>query len=131
MTDDLVKRLRDRDVYAKIHGWDNVVFGQAADRIEKLEQALLDIFDHECMKSSTSFIACTARDNLWPKKEVQEMTDDHTDKVLRIRYDQLIQLHEKIGRLEDIIARIQHTNLRRDMNAKSRTTEIEKLCKTK
>ena len=38
MTDDLVKRLRDRDAYAKIHGWENVVFGQAADRIEELER---------------------------------------------------------------------------------------------
>ena len=42
---------------------------EAASRIEELEQALLDIFDHECMTSATSFIACTARDNLWPKKE--------------------------------------------------------------
>ena len=38
MTDDLVKRLRDRDAYAKSNGWDNVVFGQAADRIEELEK---------------------------------------------------------------------------------------------
>ena len=30
MTDDLVKRLRDRDSYAKTHGWENLVFGQAA-----------------------------------------------------------------------------------------------------
>jgi len=47
------------------------------------------------------------------------------------RYDQIIQLHERIGRLEDTIARIQHTNLRRDMNIKNRTVEIDKLCKTK
>lgn len=40
MTDDLVERLRDRDAYAKSYGWDNVVFGQAADRIEALEAAL-------------------------------------------------------------------------------------------
>ena len=40
MTDDLVKRLRDRDAYAKSNGWDNVVFGQAADRIEQLEREL-------------------------------------------------------------------------------------------
>lgn len=53
------------------------------------------------------------------------------DKVLQIRYDQIIQLHERIGRLEDIIARIQYTNLRRDMNVKNRTMEIDKLCKTK
>ena len=40
MTDDLVKRLRDRDAYAKSNGWDNVVFGQAADRIEELQKQL-------------------------------------------------------------------------------------------
>lgn len=40
MTDDLVKRLRDRDAYAKSNGWDNVVFGQAADRIEALQKQL-------------------------------------------------------------------------------------------
>lgn len=51
------------------------------------------------------------------------------DKVLQIRYDQIIQLHERIGRLEDVIAKIHYTNLRRDMNAKNRTIEIEKLCK--
>lgn len=62
MTDDLVKRLRE------FERWDPDQ-KEAADRIEKLEQALLDIFDHECMTSATSFIACTARDNLWPKKE--------------------------------------------------------------
>jgi hypothetical protein len=45
MTDDLVKRLRDRDTYAKSNGWDNVVFGQAADRIEELEKALRLIAD--------------------------------------------------------------------------------------
>ena len=40
MTDDLVERLRDRDAYAKSNGWDNVVFGQAADRIEELQKQL-------------------------------------------------------------------------------------------
>jgi len=59
------------------------------------------------------------------------MTDDPADRVLRIRYDQIIQLHDKIQKLEDIIARIQYTNLRRDMNLKNRTMEIDKLCKTK
>jgi division protein CdvB (Snf7/Vps24/ESCRT-III family) len=57
------------------------------------------------------------------------MTD--ADRVLQIRYDQIIQLHEKISRLEDIIARVQYTNLRRDMNAKNRTITIDKLCKGK
>jgi len=40
MTDDLIKRLRDRDAYAKSNGWENVVFGQAADRIEELEKKI-------------------------------------------------------------------------------------------
>ena len=53
------------------------------------------------------------------------------DDIIRMRYDQIVRLHEKINELEDIIARIQYTNLRRDINAKSRTIEIEKLCKTK
>lgn len=57
------------------------------------------------------------------------MTDDQTDKVLRIRYDQIIQLHERIERLEDLIARIQYTNLRRDMNAETRTIVIDRMCK--
>lgn len=59
------------------------------------------------------------------------MTEDPADRVLRIRYDQIIQLHEKIQKLEDVIASIQYTNLRRDMNLKNRTMEIDKLCKTK
>jgi hypothetical protein len=37
-------------------------------RIEILEAALLDIFDHECRINSKSLIACTARDALWPPK---------------------------------------------------------------
>jgi hypothetical protein len=38
---------------------------------------------------------------------------------------------DHIEALQDIIAKIQYTNLRRDINAKSRTIEIEKLCKGK
>ena len=53
------------------------------------------------------------------------------DEIIRMRYDQIIRLHEKINELEDIIARIQYTNLRRDINAENRTIEIEKLCKGK
>lgn len=59
------------------------------------------------------------------------MTDDPADKVLRIRYDQIIQLHERIGWLEDQIAAIQYTNLRRDMNVKNRTKVIDAICKEK
>jgi hypothetical protein len=53
------------------------------------------------------------------------------DEIIRMRYDHIIRLHEKINELEDVIARIQYTNLRRDINAKSRRIEIEKLCKGK
>jgi TolA-binding protein len=57
------------------------------------------------------------------------MTDDPASRVLRIRYDQIIQLHERISRLEDRIAAIQYTNLRRDMNAENRAKTIDALCK--
>jgi len=53
------------------------------------------------------------------------------DEIIRMRYDQIIQLHEKINELEDIIACIQYTNLRRDINVKSRRIEIDKLCEGK
>jgi hypothetical protein len=38
---------------------------------------------------------------------------------------------DRIEWMQDIIARIQYTNLRRDINAKNRMIEIEKLCKGK
>ena len=40
MTDDLVKQLRDREAYAKTYGWDNVIFGKAADEIEQLRKQI-------------------------------------------------------------------------------------------
>ena len=43
MTEDLVKRLRDRDAYAKSNGNDYNLDNQAADRIEELQAALLSI----------------------------------------------------------------------------------------
>lgn len=46
-------------------------------------------------------------------------------------YDQIIRLHEHIAWLQDIVAKIQYTNLRRDMNLKTRTQEIDNLCKEK
>jgi division protein CdvB (Snf7/Vps24/ESCRT-III family) len=57
------------------------------------------------------------------------MTDDPESRVLRIRYDQIVKLSEEISQLKDIIARIQYTNLRRDMNIKNRTIAIDQLCK--
>jgi hypothetical protein len=56
------------------------------------------------------------------------MNDDPLFRLLRIRYDQIKQLHERISRLEDRIAAIQYTNLRRDMNAKNRAKIIEVIC---
>jgi len=44
----------------------------AKKRIEELEAALLEIFDHECRTSDRSFIACTARDALWPRAALGE-----------------------------------------------------------
>ena len=57
MNDDLVKRLRDRDAYAKSNGWDNVVFGQAADRIEELEAALRKIAQHDMQSIALNALA--------------------------------------------------------------------------
>jgi hypothetical protein len=42
-----------------------------------------------------------------------------------------MKVAELIEQLQDIIAKIQYTNLRRDISAKSRRIEIEKLCKGK
>lgn len=57
------------------------------------------------------------------------MTDDPVNKLLEIRFAKVIELHEKIEWLEDKIAAIQYTNLRRDMNAKTRSKTIEAICK--
>ena len=47
-----------------------------------------------------------------------------------VRYNEVLTEQErKIGRLEDKIAAIQYTNLRRDMNIKNRTKVIEAICK--
>lgn len=59
VADDQRSREAVMDAFRRISG--------AADRIEKLEAALLEIFDHECRTSSKSFIACVARDALWPQ----------------------------------------------------------------
>jgi len=81
--DDLVKRLRDGCVTGNYKGlefieWSksNATMNEAADRIEQLEAALLEIFDHECRASSKSFIACTAREALWPNAALGEKKDD-------------------------------------------------------
>ena len=47
------------------------VYG-AIDEITRLREALQDIFDYECRTSSTSLIACTARDALWPRAALAE-----------------------------------------------------------
>jgi len=47
-----------------------------------------------------------------------------------VRYNEMLTEQErKIGWLEDKIAAIQYTNLRRDMNIKNRTKVIEAICK--
>jgi hypothetical protein len=46
-------------------------------------------------------------------------------------YDLTTEAASRIEWMQDIIARIQYTNLRQDINAESRTIEIEKLCKGK
>ena len=38
---------------------------------------------------------------------------------------------DRIEWMQDVIARIQHTNLRRDMNIETRTKEIDRMCKEK
>ena len=38
---------------------------------------------------------------------------------------------DRIEELQDIIAKIQYTNLRQDINAESRTIEIDRMCKEK
>jgi hypothetical protein len=131
MSDDLVKRLRkvDPDTPGERTRWYRNPDGpDAADRIEELESALREIADPDSWEGMDwvsygvpKLIARAALEN--------KMNDDPLFKLLRIRYDQIIQLHERISRLEDRIAAIQYTNLRRDMNAKNRAKIIEAICK--
>ena len=72
MTDDLVKRLRDRDAYAKSNGWENVVFGQAADRIEELEFVLRFIANINYGNGPD----VTMEHQGWAKRALGEKTDD-------------------------------------------------------
>ena len=72
MTDNLVKRLREVKDWWREPGR---TAEQAADRIETLEAALLEIFDHECRTKLSSFIACTARDALWPRAALEGKDD--------------------------------------------------------
>jgi hypothetical protein len=64
------------------------------------------------------------------------MTDDLVARLreaaLDYYYEDIIAAAaDRIEWMQDIIARIQYTNLRQDINAESRTIEIEKLCKGK
>ena len=46
------------------------------------------------------------------------------------RYETIIlELMEKVDGLQNTLAKIELTNLRRDMNAKQRTNEIDRLCR--
>jgi len=58
MSDDLVKRLRDKVEASRIYDDDEELLDEAADRIEKLETALLDLCDGwECCAVSRSMRA--------------------------------------------------------------------------
>ena len=62
------------------------------------------------------------------------MTDDlieylDVERLMQVRHAQIVELVEKIEWLEDKLARIQYTNLRRDINIETRTTEIDRMCK--
>lgn len=77
MADDLKERLRKGIVSESLHEDNETelfdvdaadeLCEDALERIEKLEAALVEIFDHECRTSQKSFIACVARDALWPQ----------------------------------------------------------------
>lgn len=63
------------------------------------------------------------------------MTEDlvtlHWSYNAKYMEDKLSSSADRIDELEHVIAKIQHTNLRRDMNAKDRGEEIDRLCKEK
>ena len=61
------------------------------------------------------------------------MTDDLLTRLRHLQEWGSIAAEEAADRIEELqetIARIEYTNLRRDMNIKNRTLEIDKLCKT-
>jgi hypothetical protein len=65
------------------------------------------------------------------------MTNDLVKRLREASYLDLYGVHrdvereaaDRIEELQDIIAKIHHTNLRRDMNAETRTIVIDRLCK--
>ena len=61
------------------------------------------------------------------------MSDDLVKRLLVCASDQGGWIYKeaanRIEELQEIIIRIQHTNLRRDMNRDERTKEIDKLCR--
>ena len=62
------------------------------------------------------------------------MTDDlieylDVERLIQVRHAPIVELVEKIEWLEDKLARIQYTNLRRDMNEENRKKIIEAMCK--
>jgi hypothetical protein len=64
------------------------------------------------------------------------MTDDLVKRLreaaLDYYYEDIIAAAaDRIEWMQDIIARIQYTNLRQDINAESRRIEIDKLCEGK
>lgn len=59
------------------------------------------------------------------------MTDNFVERLRwwKGEIGEILEAADRIEELQDIIARIQYTNLRRDMNIENRTKEIDRLCK--
>jgi hypothetical protein len=72
-------------------------------------------------------------DDLVARLRADELPGDRQRQIeARIELWKILQeAADRIEWMQDIIARIQYTNLRQDINAESRTIEIEKLCKGK
>jgi len=106
MTDDIVKRLREYE-------WAHTVIEEAADRIEEME----DIINlrRQCDKRAIK---------MWQQENPEEENETWPDHA-----DLCLWLMAQVERAQDTFARIQYTNLRRDMNMKNRTIEIDRLCK--
>ena len=70
-------------------------------------------------------------DDLVKRLRADELPGDRQRQIeARIELWKILQeAADRIEWMQDIIARIQYTNLRQDINAESRTIEIEKLCK--
>jgi hypothetical protein len=114
MTDDLVRRLRNRaESWLEYECDDDAKIDiETADRIEELEGVFHLRWECDMRAIKRWRDAHPGNDSVWPDGA-----------------DLCVWLMDRIEDLQDTIARIQYINLRRDMNVKNRTIEIEKLCK--